>query len=164
MTTSDPLGQDLAQGQVDERDVEAVADASGGELDDRRHADADRRGHLPPQALHDRDDVVEERAPDPLAGARDDRSGDGEQQQVAAARALVDGEEARGGHDAADGGHRGAEREDDHTHAPDLDAGASRRFGVAADGADVPAEAHAIESRSRRRRRTRGTTRRRSKP
>jgi hypothetical protein len=84
MTTSDPLGQDLAQGQVDERDVEAVADASGGELDDRRHADADRRGHLPPQALHDRDDVVEERAPDPLAGARDDRSGDGEQQQVAA--------------------------------------------------------------------------------
>jgi hypothetical protein len=52
---ADPLAQDLAQRQVEERDVEAVADASGRELDDRRHADADRRGLLRPQRLHDRD-------------------------------------------------------------------------------------------------------------
>ena len=45
--------------------------------------------------------------------ARDDRAGDRVQQQVGAAGGLVDREQARRGHDAADGGHRGGQREHD---------------------------------------------------
>ena len=75
--------------------------------------------------------------------ARDDRARDRVQQQVGAAGGLVDRQQARGGHDAADRGHRRGEREDDHAHLEDGDAGAARGLHVAADRVDVAAEPRA---------------------
>ena len=70
----------------------------------------------------------------------DHRAGDRQQQQFVAARVLVDGEEPRGGHDAADRRHRAGDREDRDPDPVDADAGAARRLVVAADGEDVAAE------------------------
>ena len=86
-------------------------------------------------------DQTEPRPPNRLV-PRDDRAGDRQQQQVAAARGLVDREQPRGGHDAADRRHRRAERRTRSTRMPrDADARAPRRLGVAADRVDVAAEA-----------------------
>ena len=67
--------------------------------------------------------------------------GDREQQQFAPAGGLIDGEEPRGGHDAADRRHRPRHREDDDSDLFDPDAGPPRSLDVAADGEDVATEA-----------------------
>ena len=102
------------------------------------HAVGDRADHE--RAEQGRPDRA---APAEQAGAADDGGGDGVQQQVAAARGLVDGEQAGGGQDAADGGHARAQREHGEAHAVDRDAGPPGRLGVAADGEDVATEAGA---------------------
>ena len=47
-------------------------------------------------------------------------------------------------HDAAEAGHRAGDHEDEDPDARDVDAGAPRRLGVAADGVDVAAERRAL--------------------
>ena len=79
------------------------------------------------------------------ARARDHRTGDRQQQQVAAAGVLVDREQARGGEDAADRRHRAGDAEDGDPDAVDADARPPRRLGVAADGEDVAAEGGALD-------------------
>ena len=60
------VGQQLAQRQVGERDVDAVRDAAGLELDDRGQPDADRDGVVVAQVADQLDQLRDE-----LVGARD---------------------------------------------------------------------------------------------
>ena len=74
------------------------------------------------------------------ARAADDRRGDRVEEQRAAADVEVDGVQSRGQDHASDPGHRAGDQEDDDANAGDVDAGATSRFGIAADGVDVAAE------------------------
>ena len=100
------------------------------------HAVGDRADHrAPSSADQTRAAAAEE------AGAGDHRAGDRDQQQVAAARGLVDGEQPRRGQDAADRRHRAEHSVKTIDADPvDADAGPPRRLGVAADGEHVAAE------------------------
>lgn len=90
------------------------------------------------QSRPDRTSATEE------AGPGDDRTGDGHEQQVAAAGGLVDGGEPRGRENAAGRSERRTQDEHEHPDVVDLDPRTAGRLGIAADREDVAAYARGL--------------------
>src|SRR5215217_9667795 len=102
---------------------------------DQRQAVRDRRDHeRSEQGADDAAAAAEE------AGPADHGSRDRLEQDRAAARIQVDGAQPRGEYDPAHRGHRPGDHEHDDPDERDVDPGAPRRLGVAADRVDVPPE------------------------
>ena len=124
----------------------------GREQDDAGHdVDRPRRVTTDIQAVRDRrDDERAEQgaahlAPAPeQAHAADDRGRDRVEQERAASDVQVHGLETRREDDPADAGHDPGDHEHENPHARDVDAGAPRRLGVAADRVDVAPEGRAL--------------------
>ena len=116
----DDAGHDVDRPGLVARRVEAVRDRRDHECTD------DRAAHLAPAAEE--------------ARAADDRRGDRVEEQRAAADVEVDGVQPRGQDDAAHAGHGARDHENDDPDAGDVDAGATSRFGIAADCVDVATE------------------------
>ena len=112
-----------------------IAELHPGEVDPVR----ERRDH---QRAHQRADHAAAAAEE--ARAADHGRRDRVEQDRPAAGVQVDGVQPRGEDHAAEAGHRPGDHEDDQPDVPHVDARATGRLGVPADGVDVTAEGRAL--------------------